>query len=219
MFSNGAISSDLSHLIPSRSRYPTKPVQKLWTIEEINDLLECVERSDSKGKRDYAIMLLVIKYGIRVGDITSLKLTNINWDAMTIDFSQNKTSVRNVLPILDDVGWALADWITAGRPKQAGTNHVFTLLTAPYTGLTAISQIIERRMVIANICRTNCGKAGFHSLRHALASSMLARQVPLPVITSVLGHSTSASTMKYLHSDIEGLRQCAIDCPGGEVRS
>jgi site-specific recombinase XerD len=211
MFSNGVIQNDLSLFIPSASRYPTKPVQKLWTREEVKALLGFVDRSDTKGKRDYALMLLMVRYGMRVGDIINLKLTDIDWESMAIRFRQEKTSVVNVLPILDDVGWALADWITNVRPEQANTPHVFTRLTAPYCGMKSLNNVFSRRMMIAGISRSGCGNAGPHSLRHALASNMLAEQVPLPVITAVLGHSTSISTMVYLHSDIEGLRQCALD--------
>jgi site-specific recombinase XerD len=211
MFSNGITESDISVYIPTGSRYPVKPVQKLWTGEEISNLLQSVNRSDSRGKRDYAIILLIIRYGIRTGDIKNLRLTDINWDSMTIQFRQSKTSMTNVLPILDDIGWALADWITNARPKQASTNHVFTLLTAPYCAMSSISTLFSRHMTNAGISNIGGGKAGPHSLRHALASGMLAGQVPLPVITSVLGHTTAASTMVYLHSDVEGLRQCALD--------
>jgi integrase/recombinase XerD len=190
IFSNGVIPNDLSLFIPSASRYPTKPVQKLWTKEEVNALLGFVDRSDSKGKRDYALILLMVRYGMRVGDILNLKLTDVDWGAMVIRFRQEKTSVMNVLPILDGVGWALADWITNARPKQATTTHVFTRLTAPYCGMKALDTVFSSRMVTAGISRSGCGNAGPHSLRHALASNMLAKQVPLPVITAVLGHST-----------------------------
>lgn len=215
MFSNDVIQNDLSLFIPSASRYPTKPIQKLWKEEEVKALLGFVERSDSKGKRDYALMLLMVRYGMRVGDILNLKLTDIDWESMAIRFRQEKTSVLNVLPILDDVGWALADWITNARPEQANTTHVFTRLTAPYCGMKSLNEVFVRRMAIAGISRSGCGNAGPHSLRHALASNMLAAQVPLPVIAAVLGHSTTASTTVYLHSDIEGLRQCALDVEEG----
>lgn len=215
MFSNGLISSDLSFFIPSGSRYPTRPVQKLWTGEEVRNLLGFVNRSDSIGKRDYALMLLVLRYGMRSGDILNLKLKDIDWQSMTIQFRQEKTSFPNVLPILDDVGWALADWLTNARPKQASTNHAFVLLTAPYCGLKSLGNVLKRHMTAAGISSSGCGKSGPHSLRHSLASNMLAERVPLPVITSVLGHSSSASTMVYLHSDVEGLRQCALDIEEG----
>jgi len=211
MFSNSIIENDISIFIPSGSRYPVKPVQKLWAGDEVTNLLKSVERTDSIGKRDYAIMLLVVRYGIRAGDVRNLKLADIRWESMTIQFRQNKTSVTNALPILDDIGWALADWITNARPKQASTNRVFTRMTAPYCGIASIWNIFRRHMVNAGITGIGTGKAGPHSLRHALASGMLANQIPLPVITSVLGHSSSASTMVYLHSDVEGLRQCALD--------
>lgn len=115
------------------------------------------------------------------------------------------------------MGWALADWLTNARPKQASTNHVFIRLTAPYCGLKTLGNILKRHMTSAGISSSGCGKSGPHSLRHALASNMLAERVPLPVITSVLGHSSSTSTMVYLRVDIEGLRQCALDIEGGEL--
>lgn len=216
MFLNGVMQNDLSLFIPPASRYLTKPVQKLWTREEVTALLGFVDRSDSKGKRDYALMLLMVRYGMRVGDILNLKLTDLDWESMAIRFRQEKTSVMNLLPILDDVGWALADWITNARPKQASTAHVFTRLTAPYCGMKSLSNVFSKRMVAAGISRSGCGNAGPHSLRHALASNMLAARVPLAVITAVLGHSTSTSTTVYLHSDIEGLRQCALDVKEGQ---
>ncbi len=215
MFSNGVIEKDMSLFIPSASRYPTKPSQKLWTREEVALLLDSVDRSDSIGKRDYALILLMVRYGIRSGDIINLKLADIDWESMVIRFCQEKTAVMNVLPILDDVGWALADWITNARPKQANTTHVFTRLTAPYCEMKSLHGVFSRRMVNAGISRVCSGKAGPHSLRHALASNMLSEQVPLPVITAVLGHSTSTSTTVYLHSDIEGLRHCALDVEEG----
>ncbi len=216
MFLNGVIQKDLSLFIPPASRYPTKPVQKLWNREEVTLLLACVDRSDSRGKRDYALILLMASYGMRVGDILNLKLTDIDWDSMAIRFRQEKTSVVNSLPIIDVVGWALADWITNARPKQASTNHLFTRLTAPYCGMQSLAYVFRKHTALAGIPRTDCGRAGPHSLRHALASNMLTGQVPLPVITAVLGHSTSTSTTVYLHSDIEGLRQCALDVVEGQ---
>jgi site-specific recombinase XerD len=211
MFANGCIQRDLSIFIPTGSRYPTKPVQKLWTGEEVKNLLNGVDRSDSIGKRDFAIMLLMLRYGMRTGDIRNLKLADINWENMSIQFQQEKTTALNALPILDDIGWALADWIANARPKQASSNHVFVRLTAPYSGLGNLETILKRRMRYAGIATSGCGKSGPHSLRHALASVMLAEQVPVHVISSILGHSSSASTMVYLHSDVEGLRQCALD--------
>jgi len=215
MFLNGLTYKDMSLFIPSASRYPRKPAQKVWTREEVNALLGCVDRADSKGKRDYALIILMVRYGMRVGDIFNLKLTDIDWGSMAIRFRQEKTSVVNTLPIVDDVGWALADWITNARPKQANTTHVFTRLTAPYCEMQNSYTLFNKRMTLAGISRSGFGKAGPHSLRHALASNMLTGHVPLPVITAVLGHSTPASTKVYLHSDIEGLRQCALDAEVG----
>lgn len=213
MFANGATEVDLSIHIPKTSRYPRKPVQKLWTCGEIRKLLESIRRTDSVGKRDYAIILLVAKYGIRQGDILNLKLTDINWSAKTITFRQHKTTVSITLPILDDIGWALADWLSNARPKQASTSCVFTRLSAPYCELKDIGALLDRHMAKAGIMKDKDANSGPHSLRHALASNMLAEEVSLPVISSVLGHLSPSTTMIYLHTDIEGLRRCALDMP------
>jgi len=217
MFANGYTPRDLSIFIPAGSRYPTKSVQKLWTDEEVKSLLQGVDRSDSIGKRDFAIMQLILRYGMRSGDILDLKMTDINWDNMSIQYKQDKTSAPNALPILDDIGWALADWIANARPKQASSNHVFIRLTAPYCGLSGLYSILKRRVMYADVATSGCGKSGPHSLRHALASNMLAKRVPTHVISAVLGHASPASTMVYLHSEIEGLRNCALDATEGLI--
>lgn len=215
MFANGVLAHDISVFVPSASRYPTKPRQKLWKREEIERLLGSIERTDSVGKRDYAIALLLVRYGMRSSDILNLRLSDLDWDSMTIGFCQNKTSVANRLPILDDVGWALADWLTNARPRQAQTDHVFIRMRAPYTGMGAINLLSKKRMSQAGIAKDGAVCSGPHSLRHALATNMLDAEIPLPVISAVLGHSSTASTSVYLHSDIKGLRRCALDVEGG----
>ena len=215
IFSCGITERDLSHFVPSPSRYRTKPVQKIWSSDEVGNLLDNVDRSDSTGKRDYAIMLLIVRYGMRVSDITNLRLTDIHWDPMVITFVQHKTRVPNTLPITDDVGWALADWLTNGRPKQTVTDHVFVRLRVPYCGMSGLNNLMVRCRLIAGIQSPQVN-AGPHSLRHALASRMLAENTPFDVISSVLGHTSATSTSVYLHTDIEGLRQCAIDTGGDD---
>lgn len=210
MFANGFIEENLSILVPRAGRYPCKPVQKLWSREEVGQLLGSIDRADSIGKRDFAIVLLIVRYGMRTSDILNLKLSCIDWDAMAISFFQKKTSVANTLPIFDDVGWALADWLANARPKQATVPHVFTRMVAPYCELEDIGDILKRRMVSANIQKRKGVNSGPHSLRHALASNMLSEEVPISIISAVLGQVSQPATMVYLHADVEGLRQCAL---------
>ena len=80
-------------------------------------LLAAIDRGNPSGKRDYAIILLVARLGIRVGDVNNLKFENIDWRTNSISFVQNKTGNRATLPLLKDVGWAIIDYVNNGRPK------------------------------------------------------------------------------------------------------
>ena len=114
------------------------------------------------------------------------------------------------------VAWALADWLRNGRPEQPRCDNVFTRLTAPFGPLAAVDPVLKRRMSAAGIAREPGAKSGPHSLRHTVATGMLRAGATVPVISSVLGHSAETTTVIYLHSDIEGLRRCALDLEGVE---
>lgn len=211
MYSYGITERDLSLLVPKASRYPRKSLTKVWTADEVAMLLNAIGRADAVGKRDYAMVLLVATYGLRSGDVVGLRLTDISWKSGTLHVVQHKTGAPNDLPMTDEVGWALADWLRNGRPEQATCDKVFTRLTAPYGALSGVDNALRRRMADAGIAGEPGAKSGPHSLRHSVATGMMRAGAPVPVISSVLGHSAESTTVIYLHSDIEGLRRCALD--------
>ena len=213
MYAYGLMGSDLSPLVPKASRYPRKPVSKIWTSEEVSALVDSIPRHDSAGKRDFAIVSLLVAFGMRDGDVRRLRMTDIDWDASVIRLVQHKNGVSNTLPMTDAVGWALADWLANGRPKQASCPEVFTRLTAPYGPLSDVSSIFDRRAANAGISKVRGVKSGPHSLRHSVASAMLRDGAQVPVIASVLGDGMETATKVYIHADIDGLRRCAL---GGE---
>ena len=211
MFSHGVTDDDLSILLPRASRYPCKPVSKIWSADEVKSLLSSIGREDATGKRDYAMLLLVATYGLRQGDVVDLTLADVRWQSGMLAVTQSKTGVPNALPITDEVGWALADWLRNGRPEQASCPQVFTRLTAPWCALSEMDSILRRRMKSAGVSREVGAKCGPHSLRHSVATGLMAAGATVPVISSVLGHTNETTTSVYLHSDIEGLRRCALD--------
>ena len=216
MFSHGVTERDLSLLVPKASRYPRKSLTKVWSEDEVSTLLNSIGRADAPGKRDFAMVLLVATYGLRSGDVVGMKLPGICWKSGTLHVVQSKTGVPNDLPITDEVGWALADWLRNGRPEQARCDNVFTRLTAPFGPLSGLDPVLKRRMRAAGIARDPNAKSGPHSLRHTVATGMLRAGATVPVISSVLGHSAESTTVIYLHSDIEGLRRCALGLEGVE---
>ena len=108
------------------------------------------------------------------------------------------------------VAWALADWILNGRPERASCDEVFTSLRAPFGPMGQTYNVVTRRMEAAGITKVPGASSGPHSMRHTVATKMVSKGTPLPVVSSVLGHAGENTTMIYLHADIEGLRRCAL---------
>ncbi|WP_256832131.1 MULTISPECIES: site-specific integrase, partial [unclassified Paenibacillus] len=164
-------------------------------------------------KRDYAILLLVAKLGMRVSDIKALKLSDLNWETKTITIVQEKTKVGVTYPILHDVGWALIDYLRHARPI-CESPYVFVRLNAPFEAFgenANLHNIITQYIRLAGITVPRGKRHGLHSLRHSLASTLLEQGASLAVISEILGHVDSKSTAVYLHTDLNGLKSCALD--------
>jgi len=204
---------DLSLKVPKQAKYYYPPVPSVWNKEDVAHMLESIDRGSPVGKRDYAILLLAARLGIRVGDIKSLKLADLNWATKTIEIRQDKTKNIATYPILGDIGWALIDYLKNGRPISSSP-FVFIRIRAPYEafgGNANLHNIITKYTRLAGINILQGKRHGIHSLRHSLAGALLENGTPLPLISEILGHVNSRSTEIYLRIGIEGLRQCALD--------
>ncbi len=213
LYLNQYIDEDLSLKVPRQKKYYYPPVPSVWNKEDVIRMLESIDRGNPTGKRDYAILLLVTKLGIRAGDIKSLTLSDLNWQLKSIEIRQNKTKNSVTYPILDDIGWALIDYLKNARPVS-NSPFVFLRMNAPYEEFaedSGLHFIIRKYMRASGITVPKGQRHGFHSLRHTLASTLLENQIPLHVISEILGHINSKSTMIYLHTSLEGLRLCALD--------
>ncbi len=208
----------LSNAIPSSSGRKTVIVPTI-TPEEEQKLLNSVDRTTASGKRNYAMLLLALRTGLRSIDIVNLKLGDIQWKSNTIEIVQAKTGVPLVLPLLTDVGNAIADYILNGRPDSQQP-YIFLRTQAPYrklSGHSACYEISCKMMKAAGIRQGKGDRKGFHCLRHSLAARLLAEETPLPIISSILGHQDKDSTKIYLSTDLEHLRACALSLTGIEV--
>ncbi len=199
------------HILKLRRR--TKKIPSVYTKEEVEKIISTPDRSNPTGKRDYAMVLLAARYGLRVSDIVGLRFKHIDWDSNLIKLDQIKTSRPISLPLSEEVGCALIDYIKYGRPK-VNSPYIFLRSNAPYKELTP--GVLSGN--IANWIRTagiDCGKrkTGTHALRHSLATNLLSVNETLPVISEILGHTTAYSTTAYLKISFAQLRQCALDVP------
>lgn len=213
LYLGGYTEKDFSNELPKIKKYYCPAIPSVWNTDDVKRMLKCIDRGNPAGKRDYAILLLAAKLGMRVGDIKALKLHDLNWNGKTIAMHQSKTGHHVTYPILDDVGWALIDYLRNGRP-ETDSQFIFVRLNAPHEAFgenANLHNIITKYTRLAGIKIPREARHGLHSLRHTLASTLLEQGTPLPVISSILGHLNSKSTSIYLKVNIDGLRQCALD--------
>ena len=213
----GILPKDYSRFIPKDGYKNRVKLPSTYNEQEIKQLLKSVDRGNSVGKRDYAILLLAAKLGLRASDIANLQLSQLEWEQNRILVNQLKTGEPLELPLLPEIGNAIIDYLKYGRP-QSNLPHVFTIARSPYSPLlaTSIYTVVRKSFERAEI-NTQNKKRGPHSLRHSLAGLLLERQSILPVISEVLGHKNTESTKYYLSIDLRSLRSCALDVPSVSV--
>lgn len=212
-FNNSFSKLNLVYLIPSITTPHETKIPVSWTAEETKQLLESIDRSSPSGKRDYAILLIASTLGLRAIDLANLELSDFDWERKIITVRQKKTRNTITLPLLNDIGWAVIDYIKNGRP-QTDDPKLFIRLIAPYSGLGtsgSIERIFTDRMHDAGLRVKRVERCGIHSLRHTLGSLMLEKETPLPVISQILGHRSIQSTETYLRINMSGLAECPID--------
>lgn len=204
---------DLSRLLPKVRIMRNAFIPYTWSTEDVKKLLGAIDRAGPKGKRDYAILLMVVRLGLRVSDIRGLKFSNLNWNRKAITLNMQKTKRPIELPLLDDIGWAIIDYLKNGRP-QTSSDRVFVRHRAPFDAFgenECFQRELHRYMVKAGLDNPLDVHCGMHSLRSTLARNMLESNAPLPVISETLGHQNINTTSIYLKIDIAGLRRCALD--------
>jgi site-specific recombinase XerD len=206
------INISLADVLPKvhclRTTLPT-----VWTSEEIQKILETVDRGSPTGKRNYAMILLVARLGMRIGDVKDLKLTDIDWLQNCIHIRQNKTGNPLTLPLLSDVGWAIIEYLKTGRPITDCEN-VFIRHNPPFVTFassTCLHGMISALISKSGIPAGNRQRTGIYSLRHSLASGLLQNKVEINIISEILGHSNPESVSHYIRVDLSALRQCALN--------
>jgi len=188
-------------------------IPSVYSKEEVEALIGAIDRGHPQGKRDYAMILLAARYGLRISDIIGMRYCNLDWEHNRIILFQQKTGKKIILPLSEEVGNAIIDYLKYSRPNIE-LPYIFLTAKAPYRELSSngMGMAIRDYFRIAGVNFTN-RKHGPHSLRHSLASNLLKSNESLPVISEILGHSNTETTMEYLRIDIQLLRQCTLDVP------
>lgn len=188
-------------------------ILSFYSIEEIRRTIYAVDRSTFYGKRDFVVVLLAAELGIRSSDIIRLKMSDIHWERNTIEFVQYKTKTFNQLPLLENIKYALIDYIKNERPKT-NSDYIFIGIKNGGKPLTnsCLHQAVSKYFKKANTDISE-RKHGPHAMRHSLASAMLHNNTPMYVIKETLGHSNINTTRMYLNIDIDALRQLALEVP------
>jgi len=213
LYERGYTAHDLAPMLPKVRTFRNASIPYVWSKADIKKLLGAIDRDDPKGKRDYAILLIAIRLGLRIGDIRSLKKSSIDWNRKTINLKMSKTGQPIELPLLKDIGWAIIDYLQNGRPAT-NSECLFVRHKAPFNafgGRNAFNKELHRYILKAGLNMPGDQRHGMHSLRSTLAGNMLEIKSPLPIISEALGHQSVNTTSIYLKVDIEGLRKCALD--------
>ena len=214
LYDEGITNQDYSKMLPKACAPRCTTLPSVWAREDIAKLLAVIDKNSPIGKRDYAILLLAFRLGIRGCDIKRLKSENFDFkDKKELRFVQSKAGTPVVLPLLPDVGWAVLNYLKDGRP-HSDSSYIFITHAAPYDQLAEenhMHNMVAKYARRAGIPLSRDQKHGIHSLRHTLATTLLEQNTDLKDISNLLGHEKADTTNIYLKKGISFLRECALD--------
>lgn len=213
LFQKGELQADLAAAVPTVANWRLSTVPKYLAAEEVKRVLQSCDRRTATGRRDYAILLLLARLGLRAGEVVALQLEDINWRVGEI-LVRGKGLVHDRMPLPADVGEALASYLCRSRPA-CQARRVFVRIRAPRLGLagpSTVTAIVYRALARADL---HPPSKGAHLLRHSLATSMLRAGATMGEIGEVLRHRDSNTTDLYAKVDFDGLRSLAHPWPTG----
>ena len=210
---DGLTGTGVLEAVPAVKSTRQARVPSVWDPADVSRVLAAIDRGNPSGKRDYAIVLLICRLGLRAVDVKRLRFADLDWPGNQVSVLQAKTGRRVDLPLLKDVGWAIIDYVRDGRP-QSDCPQVFLRHTAPigpFSDQDHLHQILVKHARVAHVSLSEKRRHGMHSLRHTLATRLMEDGTPVERIADILGHQSVQSTGVYLKSSLGLLARCALD--------
>lgn len=215
LFQKGRLALNLAAAVPAIHRPHLAGVPRYLEASEVEMVLRSCDRRRKIGKRNYAIFLLLARLGLRADEVTRLTLDDIDWRAGEL-LIHGKGGRVDRLPLLQEVGQAVADYLQNARPV-CSCRRVFIQCRAPLEGFAGpgcVSNLVREALLRVNLSPAH---RGAHVLRHSLATGMLRNGASLAQIGQVLRHQLPQTTEIYAKVDFNALRALALPWPGGEL--
>jgi len=209
----GDIDKDLAACVPAVANWKLSTIPRALPPDQVERVLTSIDRKTAMGRRDYAILLILARLGLRAGEIRMLTLEDLDWQEGLITV-RGKAGRYSQLPLPVDVGAAIADYLRQGRPTTS-SRCVFLRTKAPaggFQGQCGIGSIVRHRLERAGI---DSPRKGAHQFRHALACQMLQQGASLSEIGELLRHRSPQTTAIYAKVDLASLATLALPWPGG----
>ena len=213
LFHRGIVAVDLATCVPTIATWSLSQVPRFLAPEQIRKILGSCDRTTAIGKRDYALLLLLARLGLRAGEVVALTLDDFDWQAGLVTVRGKGKRVAQ-MPLPPEVGAAIADYLSTGRPR-CSSRRVFIRAKAPLTGFAssvAICSLVDAAMERAGV---ESEYRGSHVFRHSLATMMINHGASLDEIGDLLRHRSPDTTRIYAKVDLVSLRSIALPWPGG----
>jgi len=210
LYLRGLIAGPLAQAVPASASWRLSGLPRALEPEQLRELLGSCDRETATGRRDYAILVMLARLGVRAGEAADLALDDVDWRAgELVILGKGRRTER--LPLPSDVGEAIVDYLREGRPATAQDRSLFVRVRAPHHGLTTggVTQV-----VLSAARRAGLGQIRAHRLRHTAATGMLRAGASLQEIGQVLRHRQALTTVIYAKVDRDALRQLARPWPG-----
>ena len=209
LFIEDILKKDYKYLVPRVKQNITKKLPAYLKQDEVEKLLESIPRERKIDKRNYCIILIASRLGLRFNDIINIKLKDIDWKNNIIKVNQNKNHNLNILPLTKEVGWSIIDYIKNGRPI-CDNEYLFVKHQYPFEQLEQFTNF-NKYFNKVDIKLEKQNKKGIHNLRNSLATNLMNSEIPIHIISKILGDSIEITEKAYLRVDKNNLEKCGLE--------
>ena len=216
LVANRGLPAGVVGAVPTIRQWKLAPLPKHLSVEEVDRTLATCDEHSPVGKRDRAILLLLVRLALRAGEVARLRLSDIDWREGEVRIHPPKSARERKLPLPSDVGQALAEYVQNSRPKSTQP-FIFLRTRAPFspiTGSSTESCIAKRHLKLAGI---SIHRLSAHAFRHTAATQMVRRGIGFKQVADVLGHRLLETTNIYAKLDEDTLHRVALPWPGGQA--